>query len=551
MPPPPAAPPKKPSKYDVAIPDIGAGHEVKGGSPSADLFRKFHPAERPVEEIGAPASAALAQSPPGAAEEMRQFAIPEYAQGAGQSEAERFEQASRISANKAGLGDRQGALEEADRLIALEPWNSGAHLFKANLLNQARRFEEAELEAGEAVRRDPSNADAWSALGWAQLNQAKYTDAERNLTEAIRLLEARRAQGEDGPELRSALASAYAMRAFAYEGLGQREKMLADLERAAQLDSKRFSGHLARAKAGRRLFDPSDKESWRLLDELPAGEDRASSPWLFALAALTAVAGGLGYAYRGRLGALFLKRDERIRREMTEALAPEPAPAPKEAGLLSDKYSLKLLKGKDALGEVWQAVDNTLGRPVSVKKMAPELVADAKARERVLADAHTAAGLQHPNIAAVYEVLDLREGVILIGECPPGQTVRQLLELERRLPPARVKDILNGACKALEFAHGKGFMHRNLNVANILVTDGGTVKLLDFGLSPGEASAAADIRALGACLYEMLTGEPLPAGGQHRPLPPAAAEIVARASGADPAQRFAGVHGFASALARL
>lgn len=577
MPPPPAPvpqapPPKRTNKYDIVIPDLGSGQKVTGNGPGVDLKRRFN---APPEEAPEPTGSLASRSVPAQAEGLRageaagelgmqQFAIPEVSKGLSQDDAAtRFEELSRLAANKSKMGDINGALDNADKMIALQPWNAEAHLYKANLLNQARRFAEAEAAALEAVRLDPSNAESWKTLGWAQLHQKKYAEAEKTLTQAIQLLEDRRANGEDSEELRNSLAAAYAMRAFAYEGQGQRDKMIADLEHAAQLDPKRFTGHLARAKAGGHLFDPDAENSWSLLDSLPAESDSRSWSWLWALLGLAA-AGGLGVALYRRAADLLLARNEKIRRNMASVFSAQTLSAPNAGDIIGDKYCLKAILGKGTAGEVWEAFDSTLNRTVAVKRMSVDLVADPEARQRRLREAHTAAGLQHPNIVTVFEVLDLPSGVFLIFEHISGQPLQRLLAKEGPLPPAQARSILASVCAALEYAHGQGVAHRNLRTSNIMLTDNGMVKVLDFAVAAGTGDASVDLRALGACLYEMLTGEPADSGAgrfqrpdslkpsQRRPgVPPAADELVARALDPDPARRFSSAREFAAALAKL
>ncbi|TBR25994.1 hypothetical protein EPO15_01140 [bacterium] len=299
---PPAPPTKGKSRYDLTIPDIGVGKEVKGGFGEGSYRGKFKGVKEEEQASGQGRSdsgdALLAQAGTAAqapAESPVQFGIPELMRTeAPDNGASRFAELSRIAGTKAARGDRAGALAEADAMIKLQPWNAEARLYKANLLNGVRRFAEAEAAAREAVRLDPENAEAWKAMGWAQLHQRKFAEAEKALSRAINLLEARRAAGEDTEELRNALASAYAMRAFAYEGLGRRDKLIADLERASQLDPARFTRHLADARAGKTIFDPDAEDTWTLLSALP---EAPGSP---APARGLLVAGGLAQSQRSQ-----------------------------------------------------------------------------------------------------------------------------------------------------------------------------------------------------------------------------------------------------------
>jgi tetratricopeptide (TPR) repeat protein len=553
----------------LTIPDVGAGQEVKGGFGRGEFPNRFRGV--PEEEGGESPQAkgdsgggdlmADARAQTGAPA-LQQYAIPEVMREAADRDADKFSELSRGASRKAGVGDRDGALAEAEAMIKLQPWNPEAHLYKANLLNQARRFAEAEEAAREAVRLDPKNAEAWKTLGWAQLHQRKFAEAEKGLTQAIQLLEARRAAGEDSEELRNSLASAYAMRSFAYEGLGRRDKMIADLEVAARLAPGRFTGHLERARAGKNLFDPDAEDSWTLLDSLPSdASGPAPFPWPWLLVGLGVGTGGLFFTQRRRLGALFLSKDARKKREMAELLGGEAAGPLKDGDVLAGKYRLTAFLGSDADGERWEAFDASLNRTVALRRLASETFLDREARERLRAQGRTAAALQHPNIVAVFEALDLPNGVFLVMEHAPGRTVEQVLTAEGPVSPGRARATLEAAAAALAYARTQGVPHRGLKTSSLVVTDGGVVKVRDFAAAG--AAGGDDLRALGACLYEMLTGRPLDFGAgrlqqgivwptQCRPgLPPAADQLVAAAVNPDPAQRFRSAADFVAALASL
>lgn len=573
VPKPETKPPEKPKekgRYDIAIPDVGAGREVKEGFGQTQFQNRF--ANNEEEPQHAPSASggqgdillADARIQQQASQALQQYAIPEVMRNQGfDPGSEKFAELSRKAGTRSKLGDLDGALAEADELIKLQPWNAEAHLYKANLLNQARRFEEAEEAAREAIRLDPTNAEAYKTMGWAQLHQRKFAEAEKGLTQAIQLLEARRAGGEDTEELRNALASAYAMRAFAYEGLGQREKMMADLEKAAKLDPKRFKGHLERARRGETLFDPDAQDSWTLLEALGTGQGGgSSSSWLWLLLGLGAGTGGLFFSQRRRITALFLAKSARNRQALDEVMKAETAAAPQEGSVLAGKYRLTSLVSRDAAGEQWEALDTSLNRQVSVRRIPPDQIEDPAAKERLRKEARTAAALQHPNVIAVFETLDEPNGVFLIMEHAPGRSVEQLLTQKGPLSPGRVRAILEGAGAALVYARSLGVSHPGLKTSSIVVTDAGAVKVRDF--SAVASQAPDDVHAMAACFYEMLTGAPLDAGSarfqqaafrwptQCRPgLPAAADQILARALHPDPAQRFPGVAEFVTSLGYL
>jgi serine/threonine protein kinase len=190
---------------------------------------------------------------------------------------------------------------------------------------------------------------------------------------------------------------------------------------------------------------------------------------------------------------------------------------------------------------VYLARDITLGRPIAIKSLPLELMADRKIRSRLEREARLLASLSHPNIAAIYEELEETEGAIyLILEYIHGPTLAERIASG----PLDLQQALSIACQsaaALVAAHEHGIIHRDLKPGNIKITPDGNVKVLDFGLakaieeaetkgqqstvtqpgrvigtpaymSPEQAAGdpvdyRTDIWSLGVVIYEMLTRE--------------------------------------------
>ncbi len=484
-------------------------------------------------------------------------------------------------------GDPEGALRAADEALKANPSDAKALALKARALNKLHRYDEAEAAAQKAVDLDPGNAEAAKALVWAQLNQGKAEEAQRNATALIRL----DPEGADG----------YLMRAFASELLGQRGRMLSDLERAAQLDPK-YANHLARARAGQPLFDPSVRDHDGLLEalpELPLPAGRKLGMGLGLL--LLLVSGGL-YAFRAKAAALIeaaarrrgaTSRTVGVRKPGEESAAPVlDAPAPAQEDLLVGKYRLQGVAGRGGMGRVWKAFDVSLARTVAVKEMSPELAHKPAVRELYLKEARALAALRHPNVVEIFEVVERPDQVYLILEWVEGKTLQQVFAEKGRLPLATLVAVLGPVCEALAFAHGQGIVHRDLKPGNIMVSADGSVKLMDFGIAralgraapeagepeqaqgkamtmartrslagtpayrapeaaQGMVAPAFDTYSLGVCLYELLTGR-LPFGreGWSREsapftppsqlvagLPEAVDDLVSRMLDLDPARR--------------
>jgi tRNA A-37 threonylcarbamoyl transferase component Bud32 len=212
--------------------------------------------------------------------------------------------------------------------------------------------------------------------------------------------------------------------------------------------------------------------------------------------------------------------------------------------VLAGRYRLKRLIAKGGMAEVWEAVDDILGRPVAVKILHPHLAADESFRERFRREAIAAARLAHPSVVATFDT-GTDEGItFIVMELVDAPTLRQVLNETGPMVPGRVVHIGAQVADALQYAHKSGIVHRDVKPANILVCPDGRVKVADFGIakavedsepshpSPSEAltgtgsivgtaqylspeqvdgrdvDGRADVYALGVVLYEMLCGRP-------------------------------------------
>jgi tRNA A-37 threonylcarbamoyl transferase component Bud32 len=198
------------------------------------------------------------------------------------------------------------------------------------------------------------------------------------------------------------------------------------------------------------------------------------------------------------------------------------------------RYRLVRQLGVGGMGEVWEADDTVLGRRVAVKVLVPELAGDARATRRFVREARATAQLTHPNVTRVYDFG--RDGGVpyLVMELLEGDTLADRLA-GGPLPPAEAARIGAAVAEALDAAHRRGIVHRDVKPANVLVTPAGEVKVMDFGIaaaadethsttgsglygtaayvSPERAAGraptpAADLYSLGAVLYALLTGRP-------------------------------------------
>jgi serine/threonine protein kinase len=253
---------------------------------------------------------------------------------------------------------------------------------------------------------------------------------------------------------------------------------------------------------------------------------------------------------------------------------------------LAGRYRLCRWLAVGGMGQVWQAVDKVLDRPVAVKLLRDEHAGDRSRISRLREEAHYAATVSHPGIASVFDYGEATTAdgaqpiAFLVMELVDGEPLSALLAREGRLGLGRSLDILGQAGLALGAAHRAGLVHRDIKPANLLVRPDGMVKVIDFGvaqalgpracdqrdglfgtagyLSPEQATGqpvtpASDIYALGVVAYECLAGR-RPFTGDHPiavalahllqappPLPddvPAAVRaLVARAMAKDPKRR--------------
>jgi serine/threonine-protein kinase len=213
-----------------------------------------------------------------------------------------------------------------------------------------------------------------------------------------------------------------------------------------------------------------------------------------------------------------------------------------QARLLGGRYQVGELLGYGGMAEVHRGRDLRLGRDVAIKMLRTDLARDDTFQLRFRREAQNAASLNHPAIVAVYDTGEERGPLgeslpYIVMEFVNGRTLKEVLAAEGRLMPRRALEISAEISSALEFSHRHGIIHRDIKPGNVMLTQTGQVKVMDFGiaralasgastmtqtsavigtaqyLSPeqarGEAvDARSDVYANGCVLYELLCGHP-------------------------------------------
>jgi class 3 adenylate cyclase/predicted Ser/Thr protein kinase len=164
------------------------------------------------------------------------------------------------------------------------------------------------------------------------------------------------------------------------------------------------------------------------------------------------------------------------------------------SGTAISHYRIVSKLGEGGMGEVYKAEDLKLSRTVALKIL-PSSGQDVEAKRRFVREAKALSALNHPNIATIYEI-DEHNGVQFIAmEYIGGRTLKAVLDMET-LSPARVMDFAIPVAEAVQTAHDKNIIHRDIKPTNIMVSDAGYVKVLDFGLATlGSAPVSDDENA--------------------------------------------------------
>src|SRR5215475_6919627 len=163
-----------------------------------------------------------------------------------------------------------------------------------------------------------------------------------------------------------------------------------------------------------------------------------------------------------------------------------------DLGTRLGSLEITALLGKGGMGEVYRARDTKLKRDVAIKILPDEFSRDADRVSRFQREAEVLASLNHPNIAAIYDLQEAQGSRYLVLELVEGETLADRIA-RGPIPIEGALDIARSICEALEAAHEKGVIHRDLKPANVKITADGKVKVLDFGLAKAMSTAPASM----------------------------------------------------------
>jgi len=202
-------------------------------------------------------------------------------------------------------------------------------------------------------------------------------------------------------------------------------------------------------------------------------------------------------------------------------------------GQIVGNYKIEEKLGEGGMGAVYKGVDTMLDREVAIKALRPELASQTSIVERFRTEAVTLAKLNHPNIATLYSMFRQGEELYMVLEFVRGETLDSIMQKRGALPAEEAIPVFCQVLDGIDHAHELGIVHRDIKPANMMLTEKGTLKVLDFGIARLLGSARmtragniigtleymapeqvrgletdgrSDIYALGMMLYEVLTG---------------------------------------------
>jgi len=153
------------------------------------------------------------------------------------------------------------------------------------------------------------------------------------------------------------------------------------------------------------------------------------------------------------------------------------------AKILANRYVLGELIGAGGMADVYAAEDRRLSRQVAIKLLRSDLARDPQFISRFKKEALSAAGLNHPAIVSVFDSGEEAGNSFIVMELVHGHTLRDLIQGGKVLEAEQALQIISGVLEALEYSHQNGIVHRDIKPGNIMITDKGEIKVMDFGIA--------------------------------------------------------------------
>ncbi|MBA3241423.1 MAG: serine/threonine protein kinase, partial [Acidobacteria bacterium] len=263
-------------------------------------------------------------------------------------------------------------------------------------------------------------------------------------------------------------------------------------------------------------------------------------------------------------------------------------------GHVIGNYKIEQKLGEGGMGTVYRGVDMMIEREVAIKALRAELASQPQVVERFRSEAVTLAKLNHPNVATLYSFFRQGDDFFMVLEFVRGVSLDEVIRQRGAIPCAQAVPLFCQVLDGIDHAHDFGIIHRDIKPANMMLTQKGTLKVLDFGIarilgtsrmtraghligtieymSPEqvrgqETDARSDIYSLGMLLYELLTGRvpfdsqnefelmkaqtetmPTPPRQLNPNIPPVVEEAIMRAIAKEPNERFQTAGDFRSVL---
>ncbi len=416
------------------------------------------------------------------------------------------------------MGNYRDALAGADEALKANPSDLAANLLAAQAYAGMGDYGNALSRVNAGLKVSPRNTQLLNLRSQYLSRQGRYRKALAASNVAL----------EGNPQN----AEGYYSRAMALAGVGDRNGVIDSLKRAAELDLKyqKLAEKAANLPANsdlRLLFNSPGKKGHSKLSLLALS-------WIPELNTRGKMI--LGIILLSLSGFMFLGGKKTLTRAKPEMPLPESEGKTRilSANRIAGQYQITRRIGSGGMGLVYEGADVNLGRKVAIKHLREDLAGNPQEKARFLSEARLVASLDHPNILRIYSIAEEKEEVYLVFEFIEGKTLEEWTQ-RRKLSLPQVFQVFKPVAQALDYAHSKGIIHRDMKPSNIMIGNNGVVHVMDFGVAreakdpsmtsqmtrtivgtpaymapetqDGFVSRESDIYGLAVCVYESLSGQ--------------------------------------------